>query len=292
MSEENNGSSGEDGSGGETASWGGQDGWIIESDGMAKYLCREGEEYAIYQLDGTYVLGEMLEVVAGASTTFIGGAEVNVITPLEATIFLGFGINWNVAAKHIELHGASHWLTAFSDGWNQQSTNFAATSVGSHTQTVEGELTWSVAGSESWEIDGNSDVLVAANATWSATGNMGLEAKQMTISGLTATNISGATSAQFSGGGNSVLLNATEASLLCGTAGIKATAASTVISGAKVEIGLPNGPVAVATADEMAEVNSDVRDLEAGTRAAVNDLRTKLQSLERKFSKSLLGKLA
>jgi hypothetical protein len=42
----------------------------------------------------------------------------------------------------------------------------------------------------------------------------------------------------------------------------------------------------------MAEVNSDVRDLEAGTRAAVNDLRTKLQSLERKFSKSLLGKLA
>ena len=101
MSEENNGSSGDDGSGGETASWGGQDGWIIESDGMAKYLCREGEEYAIYQLDGTYVLGEMLEVVAGASTTFIGGAEVNVITPLEATIFLGFGINWNVAAKHI-----------------------------------------------------------------------------------------------------------------------------------------------------------------------------------------------
>jgi hypothetical protein len=230
--------------------------------------------------------------VEGVYFEGVGGGSVAVIAPLELTVLAGFGINWNVWAKHIELHGVSHWSTAFSDGWNQQTTNFSAKSILSHTQTVEGDLTWSVAGSETWEVEGNSDVIVAGDAIWSSTATMSLEAQQMTIRGLTVTNISGATSAQLSGGGNSVLLNATEASLLCGEAGIRATATSTVISGAKVEIGLPNGPVPVATATQVDTVNADVTDLEAGVRSAVTQLREKLAELNRKFSKSLLGKLS
>jgi len=256
----------------------------VETEGVGEAWYEQGQFENVVVIDAYTTEGLFFEGVAGGAVTFV--------TPLELTVLTGFGIDWNTAAKHIELHGLSHWSTAFSDGWNQQTTNFSATSIESHTQTVEGDLKWSVAGSETWEVDDNSYVTVTCNASWSSKAEMRLEAQQMTIEGLNATAISGATSAQLTGGGNSVLLNATEASLMCGNAGIKATAASTVISGTKVEIGLPNGPVPVATATQVDTVNADVTDLEAGVRSAVTQLREKLAELNRKFSKSLLGKLS
>ena len=256
----------------------------VETEGVGEAWYQQGQFQNAVWIDGYTTEGLFLESVGGGSVTFV--------SPLEVGVLLGFGINWNVWAKHIELHGKSHWFTAFSDGWNQQTTNFSAKSILSHTQTVEGDLIWSVAGSESWEVGGNSGVIVTGDATWSSTATMSLEAQQMTIRGLAVTEISGATSAQLSGGGNSVLLNATEASLLCGEAGIRATATSTVISGAKVEIGLPNGPVPVATATQVAAVNADVTDFQTEAISAVTQLREKLADLQRKFSKSLLGKLS
>ena len=256
----------------------------VETEGVGEAWYEQGQFENTVLIDAYTTEGLFFEGVVGGSVT--------VVAPLDLTVLTGFGIDWNTIAKHIELHGLSHWSTAFSDGWNQQTTNFTAKSILSHTQTVEGDLTWSVTGSETWEVEGNSDVIVTVNASWTSKATMSLEAQQMTIRGLAVTEISGATSAQLTGGGNSVLLNATEASLMCGNAGIKATAASTVISGAKVEIGLPNGPVPVATATQVAAVNADVTDLEAGVRSAVTQLREKLAELNRKFSKSLIGKLS
>ena len=264
-----------------TVSWGGQDGFEIQSEGMENELYKGGAQEVYVNLDATYVLGESLEVVAGAVTNFVAGAEVSAVAGLSLEIALAPKIAWQPIPFAVELHGLH--MVSYSLGHTEKSYNFSATSVGSHAQTVEGELTWSVAGSETWEVEGNSDVIVTGEAAWSSTATMSLEARQMEIRGLTATEISGATSAQLSGGGNSVLLNADQASLLCGEAGIRATATSTVISGAKVEIGLPNGPVPVATATQVAAVNEDVTDLEAGARAALSQLQKQLNELKTQY---------
>lgn len=227
-------------------------------------------------------------LVLNAGTT--EGAEVNVVAPLSVEMLAGVGIQWDVLARHIDLHGVSHWRTAFADGWYEQTTDFAATSIGSHTQTVQGDT--------KWENNGNFNLMApAAQAIISITtandgtvslavgkSNVNLKNTGVAINGGTTT-VTGSTTAQISGGGNSALLNADEASLLCGTAGIKATAASTVISGTKVEIGLPNAPnQPVATMPAVEAYAAPLNE----TTAAVNQLRSRLKELQEKMSKSKL----
>lgn len=185
--------------------------------------------------------------VEGVYFEGVGGGSVTVVSPLELGVLLGFGINWNVWAKHIELHGIDHWSTAFSDSWYQQNTNFSATSIGSHTQTVKGSTTWTNEGGFTLVTDApqakiNITTVNSGTITLAAgAGRLALAATATSLAG-DETSVTGTTKLQLSGGGNSVLLDATGASLMCGNAGIKATAASTVISGTKVEIGLPNAP--------------------------------------------------
>lgn len=237
------------------------------------------------------------ETVEGVFFEGVLGGSVTVVTPLELQVLLGFGIDWNIAAKHIELHGVQHWRTAFSDGWNQQTTNFSATSLVSHTQTVEGSTTWLSEGNFTLRTPAPQAAISITTVNdgrvflCAGAGSLTLENTDTALQG-DSTRVSGNTKLQLSGGGNSVLLNATEASMLCGGAGIKATAASTVISGAKVEIGLPNTPNAtVATQPQVEALQGDITDLEAGARTAITELRTQLKSLEQKFSKLRIGKL-
>jgi hypothetical protein len=116
-------------------------------------------------------------------------------------------------------------------------------------------------------------------------GQVTLAATATSLAG-DATSVTGTTKLQLSGGGNSVLLDATEASLMCGNAGIKATAASTVISGTKVEIGLPNTPnqpvatmKAVSNATKLAMM-ANAEAVLAQTR--INQLQEQLNELKTK----------
>jgi hypothetical protein len=261
----------------------------VETEGIGEAWYEQGQFENTVLIDAYTTEGLFFEGVGGSSVTFV--------TPLELTVLLGFGIDWNIQAKHIELHGTSHWSTAFSDGWYQQNTDFSATSIGSHTQTVKGSTSWTSDGAFtlttpapqaaiSISTANNGRIFLGAGA-----GSLALAATATTLAG-SGTSVTGTTKVQLTGGGNSVLLNATQASLMCGNAGITAMATSTVISGAKVEIGLPNGPVPVATATQVAAVNTDVTDFQAEVISAVSKLRERLAELQRKFSKSLLGKLS
>ena len=270
----------------DTVSWGGQDGFEIQSEGMENEWYKGGAQEVYDKLDATYVMGESLEVVAGAVTNFVAGAEVSAVAGLSLDLALAPKIEWQPIPFAVELHGLSHWRTAFGDAWHHQHTDFSATSVGTHTQTVLGPSTWE-----------------ATTSTWSALTNMTLSAREkLSCSGLSVaihaqsscaigggatTTVSSKTKTQVSGGTSSLLLNAAEATLATSSGGgIKATAAQTVISGTKVMIGIPGGPlVEVATDDDiiasanvaaanLATVNAKVAKLEA----ELNTLKTQYVS--------------
>jgi hypothetical protein len=216
------------------------------------------------------------------------GAEVNVVAPLSVEMLIGVGIQWDALVGHIELHGDFHFFTACKDGWYQQTTNFTATSIGSHTQTVRGDTQWQNEGNFNLMATAAQAVISIAAANDGtvslAVGNSNVNLRDtgVAINGGTA-SVTGSTTAQVSGGGNSALLNADQASLLCGTAGIKATAASTVISGTKVEIGLPNGPnQPVATMPAVEAYAAPLNE----TTAAITQLRSRLQQLQEKIARS------
>jgi len=270
----------------DTVSWGGQDGFEIQSEGMENEWYKGGAQEVYDKLDATYVMGESLEVVAGAVTNFVAGAEVSAVAGLSLDLALAPKIEWQPIPFAVELHGLSHWRTAFGDAWHHQHTDFSATSVGTHTQTVLGPSTWE-----------------ATTSTWSALTNMTLSAREkLSCSGLSVaihaqsscaigggatTTVSSKTKTQVSGGTSSLLLNAAEATLATSSGGgIKATAAQTVISGTKVMIGIPGSPlVEVATDDDiiasanvaaanLATVNAKVAKLEA----ELNTLKTQYVS--------------
>lgn len=269
----------------DTESWGGQDGFEVQSEGMENEWYKGGAQEVYSNLDATYVMGEALEVVAGAVTNFVAGAEVSAVAGLSLDLALAPKIEWQPIPFAVELHGLH--MVGYSLGHTEKSYDFSATSVGSHAQTVEGELTWQVTGSEEWAIDGDSEVIVAGKATWSSTGNMSLESSQMSISGLTATKISGATSAQLGCGPNSVQVTPAKAALMCGTAGITATATNTVLSGARVEIGVPgaaNPAIATqpaVTAAARLAMNANAEATLAQTR--INQLEAELNKLKTQY---------
>jgi len=284
----------------DTVSWGGQDGFEIQSEGMENEWYKGGAQEVYDKLDATYVLGESLEVVAGAVTNFVAGAEVSAVAGLSLDLALAPKIEWQPIPFAVELHGLSHWRTAFGDAWHHQHTDFSATSVGTHTQTVLGPSTWE-----------------ATTSTWSALTNMTLSAREkLSCSGLSVainaqsscaigggatTTVSSKTKTQVSGGTSSLLLNAAEATLATSSGGgIKATAAQTVISGTKVMIGIPGSPlVEVATDDDiiasanvaaanLATVNAKVAKLEA----ELDTLKTQYvskASLAEKFAAAIRG---
>ena len=244
----------------DTVSWGGQDGFEIQSEGMENEWYKGGAQEVYDKLDATYVLGESLEVVAGAVTNFVAGAEVSAVAGLKLDLALAPKIEWQPIPFAVELHGLSHWRTAFGDAWHHQHTDFSATSVGAHTQIVLGPSTWE-----------------ATTSTWSALTKMTLSAREkLSCSGLSVainaqsscaidggatTTVSSKTKTQVSGGTSSLLLNAAEATLATSSGGgIKATAAQTVISGTKVMIGIPGGPppAPVATQTQIAHLSQQV----------------------------------
>lgn len=244
----------------DTESWGGQDGFEIQSEGMENEWYKGGAQEVYDKLDATYVMGEALEVVAGAVTNFVAGAEVSAVAGLSLDLALAPKIEWQPIPFAVELHGLSHWRTAFVDAWHHQHTDFSATSIGSHTQTVLGPSTWE-----------------ATTSTWSAAATMTLSAQQKlscygssvainaqlscAIDGGVTATVSSKTKTQVSGGTSSLLLNAAEATLATKEGyGIKATAAQTVINGNKVMIGIPGVPVPIATQTDIARL-----DLQANT---------------------------
>jgi hypothetical protein len=249
--------------------------------GVTKYDL--GQYQNTFLIDAYTTEGLYFEAVTGGAVTSVLGLELNIVT--------GLGIDWNTKAKHIELHGADHWSTALSDGWYQQNTNFSATSIGSHTQKVEGSTTWTSASGfilKTSTTKAPINITTVGDGTISlvaGAGSLALAATATTLAG-SDTSVTGTTKVQLTGGGNSVLLNATKASLMCGNAGITATATSTVISGATVEIGLPNAPVPVATATEVANATA----LQTTLNTSVTKLEKELELLKGKISKSVFGK--
>lgn len=265
----------------DTESWGGQDGFEIQSEGMENEWYKGGAQEVYDKLDATYVMGEALEVVAGAVTNFVAGAEVSAVAGLSLDLALAPKIEWQPIPFTVELHGLH--MAAYSLGHTEKSFDFAATSVGSHTQTVVGSSTWTTDFMSTWKAGSNMKL--------SALGNWQCEGRQVEITGAASCAISGGATAtvssktktQVSGGGSSLLLNAAEATMAIGTAGIKATAAQTVISGTKVMIGIPGSPIVeVATdADILASANVAAANL-ATVEAKVAKLEAELNTLKTK----------
>jgi len=234
----------------DTESWGGQDGFEIQSEGMENEFYKGGAQEVYYKLDATYVMGESLEVVAGAVTNFVFGGEVNFVAPLDVGIKLGLSLEMALAGKiewqpkpcAFEFHGPH--MAAYSLGHTEKSYGFAATSVGSHTQTVEGSSTWTTDFESTWIARSNMKLFAALK--WQCEGRQVniTGAASCAISGGSKATVSSQTKTQVSGGTSSLLLNAAEATLATGSGGgIKATAAQTLISGTKVMIGEPGSPV-------------------------------------------------
>lgn len=275
----------------EKESWGGQDGFEIQSEGMENEWYKGGSQEVYDKLDATYVMGESLEVVAGAVTNFVAGAEVSALAGLSLEMALAPKIEWQPIPFAVELHGLSHWRTATLDAWHHQQTDFSATSIGSHTQTVLGPSTWE-----------------ATTSTWSALTSMTLSAREkVTCSGLTVainaqtscaidggatTTVNSKTKTQVSGGTSSLLLNAAEATLATDSGGgIRATAAETVISGTKVLIGIPGSPIVDVATDADILASASVAAAQATTvQAKVAELEKQLTRVNKAF-KSSIGKL-
>ena len=98
----------------DTVSWGGQDGFEIQSEGMENEWYKGGAQEVYDKLDATYVMGESLEVVAGAVTNFVAGAEVSAVAGLSLDLALAPKIEWQPIPFAVELHGLSHWRTALA----------------------------------------------------------------------------------------------------------------------------------------------------------------------------------
>ena len=267
----------------EKESWGGQDGFEIQSEGMENEIYKGGAQEVYDKLDATYVMGESLEVVAGAVTNFTGGAEVGFVAGAEVgavaglslDLAMGAKIEWQPIPFAVELHGLSHWRTATLDAWHHQQTDFSATSIGSHTQTVLGPSTWE-----------------ATTSTWSALTAMTLSAREkLSCSGLSVAinaqsscaiggarvRIKGDTNTLVFGAESFLLLNTSEAALENATGGgIKATAAQTVISGTKVMIGIPGGPppAPIATQTQIAHLDSHVNTIGSKVTKLEQELKT------------------
>jgi len=101
-------------------------GYEVNTEGFGSEWYEQGSASNAVLLEAFMTEGFFFEFVAG----------------MELTVLGGFGIDWHPWAKHVELHGVFHWRTAFSDGWNEKTTNFTATSVASHCQTVNGFTRW------------------------------------------------------------------------------------------------------------------------------------------------------
>jgi hypothetical protein len=259
----------------------------VETEGVGEASYEKGQYENVSIVDTTTVEGVYFEGVAGGSVT--------VVTPLELGVLLGFGINWNVAAKHIDLHGGfSHWRTAFRDGWNQQTTNFTATSVASHCQTVNGFTRWTNNGNFALVVPAaaSSISLIAEAADGDITlqagdgdvGSLSLASNKVKLSSAGEVSVTGTTKASMSSGAGGLNLSDTQVSLKCNTAGLTATAEATTLSGAKVEIGVPGTPNTsqVATA---ATVAATAAPLDVTT-AAINNLQGRLRDLQDKIGKS------
>lgn len=265
-------------------------GYQVNTEGFGSEWYLEGSASNAVLLEAFMTEGLFFEFVAGPAVTLVAG--------MELTTLLGLGVNWFPKAKEIEIHGLQVVATS-PESKNYHVINYTCTSEQSHTQTVNGPTTWinngpfSLSATQPGAIIGivapaDGEVFLTAG-----NGQFSLKTAQTALQGE-ATTVAGTTSAQLSGGGNSVLLNANEASLLCGTAGIKATAASTVISGTKVEIGVPNGPNSpVATEAQTTGLQTNINELQQDTLAAINRLRSQLNELKTKCvpKAQLLGAL-
>lgn len=261
----------------------------IETTGIGEGWYEQGQYENVSIVDATTVEGIYFEGVGGGSVTAVSPFEVGFVGGIEINTLLGLGVTWHPKAKEIEIHGL-HSIATSPDSKNYTVINYTCTSEQSHTQTVNGDTTWTnngafklmaltPAGSISISTVNTGRIFLGAG-----NGQLSLSAATTSLQG-DATTVTGTTSAQLSGGGNSVLLNAGAASLLCGTAGIKATTASTVISGAKVEIGLPNSPDSpVATQASTIATNQQITSLQN----QVTKLEGELEKLKDKCKPKLI----
>lgn len=253
-------------------------GYEVNTEGLGSEWYEQGSASNAVLLEAFMTEGLFFEFVAG----------------MELTVLGGFGIDWHPWAKHVELHGVSHWLTAFSDGWNEKTTNFTATSVASHCQTVNGFTRWTNNGNFALVVPAaaSSISLIAEAADGDITlqagdgdvGALSLASNKVTLSSAGEVSVTGTTKASMSSGAGGLNLADTQVSLKCNTAGLTATAEATTLSGAKVEIGVPGTPNTsqVATA---ATVAATAAPLDVTT-AAINNLQGRLRDLQDKIGKS------
>ncbi|MFM7042420.1 MAG: hypothetical protein ACKO35_09565 [Planctomycetaceae bacterium] len=250
----------------------------------------------------SYEMGQFQNTLAyDAYTTeglffeFVFGGAVTVVAPLDLTVLTGFGVEWNTLARHIELHGVSHWLSALKDGWNQRTTNFSATSVGSHCQTVDGYTRWKSNGNFAIVAPtaGASVAIVAEAADGGIelsagdgadVGSLTLASTKAALSSAGEVKVTGTQSVSVQSGLGAVNVAGQEVSLKCNAAGITATAASVTISGDTVQIGVPGQPNTAQVAT-VPGVEASMAPLGDAT-AAIAQLRTKLADLQEKIGKS------
>ena len=259
----------------------------VETEGVGEAWYEQGQFENTVLIDAYTTEGLYFEGVVGGAVT--------VVAPLDLTVLTGFGIEWNTLAKHIELHGVSHWRSALKDGWNQQTTNFSATSVGSHCQTVDGYTRWTSNGNFAIVAPtaGASVAIVAEAADGGIelsagdganVGSLTLASTKAALSSAGEVKVTGTQSVSVQSGLGAVNVAGQEVSLKCNAAGITATAVSVTISGDTVQIGVPGQPNTAQVAT-VPGVEASMAPLGDAT-AAIAQLRTKLADLQEKIGKS------
>lgn len=262
----------------------------IETLGIGEGWYEQGQYENVSVVDATTVEGLYFEGVGGGSVMAVSFFEVGFVLGVELNMVVGLGVSWHPKAKEITIHGL-HSVATSPDSKNYTVINYSCTSEQSHTQTVNGTTTWT--------NNGDFKLMAAAapgnisiSTINSGTISLGVSTAQLSLTQATtslqgdATTVRGTTSAQLSCGGNSVLLNANQASLKCGTAGITATAAATTLSGTKVEIGVPgaaNPAIATQPAVTAATRLAMMANAEATlAQARINQLEAELNTLKTK----------
>lgn len=254
----------------------------IDTEGTGANWYQQGLYENMAIVDATTVEGVYFEGVVGGAVT--------VVAPLELTVLLGWNITWDVVVKHVELHGTKHYHAAYSDGWTERNTNFSAESIGSHTQAVEGTTQWTNDGDFKIQITQAKkgfSVTTLKNGTVSLTagsGSLSLADKSVTLQCNSDITVRGQNNATVVCGANSLTLNSNQASMKRGSAGIVATAASTQISGTKVEIGVPGSPGSpqVATQVDLAQMTVQVNAQNLSLQTSIDQLRAELDTLKSK----------
>lgn len=291
-------------------------GYQLDTEGLSKEIAEEGSIDNVMLFELWMVEGFAVDVCAGFAIDaavglgrfdYTNGTEIHRVDGVSAE-FQGAASLWVVwdAIANSPLHW--HWTSEKLGEWVEQKTEYNGTTLENHTQTVKGKTNWCSAGD--YTLTAGKAATTGGNTAQNATISLAAPAGQIVLSGNDGTTngsltLGGAMSLQSGGNGTIraaetltiaggtakaiVDLGSSSASLMFGSAGIKADSQATVISGTKIQIGLPGTPVTIAGVDSPPTLAEQATAAQQKAEEAVQKINEMIVQLQAKMQQAGIG---